>query len=267
VLFGVFVVTPLGGGRWQPTASASLTMLANLIALRRTEPSGVFLDNPLPCAINGSLWSIPYEFKCYLALILLANFGLLRLYNLRMLGLFLFTIFLSVLYPFFSVSSLESGAFTAIAGSPLLWCRIFPYFLAGIAFYLSWSSFRFSRRLIAGMLILFALASMFPPAGHIFFPFAVTYLLFWFAFHPWVRFHGWARYGDFSYGIYLYAFPIQQLLVMRIPRIQPMVLFFFAAPLAVLAGIASWHLVEKHFLNIKNRIPDHNALNSPPTRI
>ena len=57
--------------------------------------------------------------------------------------------------------------------------------------------------------------------------------LFWLAFHPSVRLYRWAKRGDFSYGIYLYAFPIQQLLVRYVPGLHPLVLFLIATPLSV----------------------------------
>ena len=58
------------------------------------------------------------------------------------------------------------------------------------------------------------------------------------------------RKGDLSYGVYLYAFPIQQLLVpislaTAMPWLTNMVL---ALPLTILAGTLSWVLVERRFM-------------------
>ncbi len=56
--------------------------------------------------------------------------------------------------------------------------------------------------------------------------------------------------GDISYGVYLYAFPIQQLLVplslkSPVPWLTNLAL---ALPLTILAGVTSWLLVERRFL-------------------
>ncbi len=59
--------------------------------------------------------------------------------------------------------------------------------------------------------------------------------------------------GDVSYGVYVYAFPIQQALVATLGPISPVVLAVIAAPLVWLAGFASWRLVERPMLRRKQR--------------
>jgi peptidoglycan/LPS O-acetylase OafA/YrhL len=74
------------------------------------------------------------------------------------------------------------------------------------------------------------------------------YVILWVGFHPRIRF-GWvSRWGDLSYGTYLYAFLIQQLLAKYLPGIRPMTMFAMATPAALAAGYLSWHLIEKPFL-------------------
>jgi peptidoglycan/LPS O-acetylase OafA/YrhL len=58
----------------------------------------------------------------------------------------------------------------------------------------------------------------------------------------------WGKHGDFSYGMYLWAFPIQQVIVHIHPGLHPLQLAICAWPLALLAGVTSWHLVERPFL-------------------
>src|SRR4029077_4923821 len=59
--------------------------------------------------------------------------------------------------------------------------------------------------------------------------------------HSWTRVH---RFGDPSYGIYLYAFPIQQTLVLAGIR-GAWSLFLAATPITVAFGYASWHVIER----------------------
>jgi peptidoglycan/LPS O-acetylase OafA/YrhL len=88
-------------------------------------------------------------------------------------------------------------------------------------------------------------------------PILGTYLLFFAAFSPKLPVRNFGCYGDFSYGVYLYSFPIQQLLIQRFPQIPSATIFFLMAlPLSVGAAALSWHCVEKHFLKLKRRSPN-----------
>jgi peptidoglycan/LPS O-acetylase OafA/YrhL len=65
-------------------------------------------------------------------------------------------------------------------------------------------------------------------------------------------FVNFGKFGDFSYGIYIYAFPIQQLVINMTTKyfVQPFewwMLFLATFPLTLLCAIASWHLIEKKF--------------------
>jgi peptidoglycan/LPS O-acetylase OafA/YrhL len=61
------------------------------------------------------------------------------------------------------------------------------------------------------------------------------------------------RLGDYSYGLYLFAFPIQQALKAVWPGLQPWPMFASAALLTLLCAIASWHLIEKPALAYAQR--------------
>ena len=93
------------------------------------------------------------------------------------------------------------------------------------------------------------------------FPIFGTYLLLYLAF--WDRFplHRVMRFGDLSYGTYLYAFPIQQLLVQYLHlRNSPVRLFAAATPLVLAAAAASWFFVERPALRWgKRRHPLQNT--------
>ena len=87
------------------------------------------------------------------------------------------------------------------------------------------------------------------PYGLIFIlPLCATYVILWLAFIPTTHVRHFARHGDCSYGIYLYAFPIGQMIASVTGQTSPWLLFLLAWPLSVLAGLLSWHLVEKRFM-------------------
>jgi peptidoglycan/LPS O-acetylase OafA/YrhL len=50
----------------------------NVLGMIHYQLPGMFLSNPYPDVVNGSLWTVPYELECYLALVVLALFGVMR---------------------------------------------------------------------------------------------------------------------------------------------------------------------------------------------
>lgn len=59
--------------------------------------------------------------------------------------------------------------------------------------------------------------------------------------------------GDLSYGVYLYAFPVQQLLLQLFPRTPHPVLLCAIVTLPI--AFLSWHLVERPALLLRARLP------------
>jgi peptidoglycan/LPS O-acetylase OafA/YrhL len=125
--------------------------------------------------------------------------------------------------------------------------RLALFFLAGTVFYQWRGVIPRSPWFAVGALALLAASTRVPGGLAVALPIALTYLLFHFAFGSYGLAH-WGKRGDFSYGTYLYAFPIQQLLVLRLGPGSPLANAALALPLSVLAGVISWHAVEKHFL-------------------
>jgi peptidoglycan/LPS O-acetylase OafA/YrhL len=248
VLLCAFVVGPLAArdphipfqpGQIAATVRAVVTLMGDFQRY-------AFLDNPFKHSANGSLWSISYEAWCYVGVMLLGLTGWLN--RRTVLGIFIVSVAASVVFEVWNLDP-HAGRLELAFGSPASWARLLPFYLSGVTFYLYRESLPFSgvlaalsaAGLVVGTVVPHGLAAALPTFG--------AYLLFWLAFHPRIPFHRWARRGDFSYGIYLYAFPIQQLIVkFWLPHLRPLILFAISAPLAIGAGVASWHLVEKRFL-------------------
>ena len=252
-LVGIFVIAPAVSDTFEFGKRQILLLPLNLMVMRPVALPGVFPNNPYPGSLNGSLWTIPYEFKCYLVVMLVGSIGLLKNRKHWFLGLFIATVLAGAAYPYFDIPELNKGGFAAIVGSALVWSWFLPCFGAGMVFYIFRDRIPYSSLIFVFSAIAFIIAAMLPPLGRLVFPFAISYALFWLAFHPSIRLDGWSRYGDFSYGIYLFAFPIQQLVQFWMPGCSPFTNFLIATPLSVIAGALSWHLVEKHFLKQKFR--------------
>ena len=82
----------------------------------------------------------------------------------------------------------------------------------------------------------------------------LAYALLTFALHPKLRLAAFNRFGDYSYGLYVYAFPIQQALVSLEPGLGPLGLFALASVATLAVAIVSWHGMEKPALGLKSKL-------------
>jgi peptidoglycan/LPS O-acetylase OafA/YrhL len=229
---------------------------------------GAFGSVPYPGHVNGSLWTIQYEFVCYLLVMGLGAVGLLRRPRL-VLGLALTVLVGYAIQQRFNLRLFFPYWLEVSVGALDHWPRLLTYFLAGAVFY------HYRRRIplspwLAGASILVCLAAFKASQGiHIALPIFGTYLIFFTAFHPGLRLHAFARRGDFSYGLYLFSFPIQQLILHYAPgRMAAMPLFALSFALSLGAAVVSWHYVERPFLRFKPRAsgvrePREAPLDSP----
>jgi peptidoglycan/LPS O-acetylase OafA/YrhL len=98
--------------------------------------------------------------------------------------------------------------------------------------------------------LLFACGVFYDQSGYPWvFAAATAYTALWFVFAPGMQWFN--RFGDYSYGLYLYGYPSQQLVAHWFPQFGPWRMAALALPLALCCAIASWHCVEKPFLRLK----------------
>ncbi|MFT3788727.1 MAG: acyltransferase [Tepidisphaeraceae bacterium] len=214
----------------------------------------IFLGNAHPRTSNGSLWSIPYEFWCYIGVALLGVFGAIRRSSA------LVTVFvIAVLTSFvFSLANIQFGGswFGKVFGFPPFWARLLPCYLSGMVLYRLRDTLKLTP--MGGLISTLGLVVLlFVPHGwSIGLPTFGAYLLLWLATEQRLPHLNVTRFGDWSYGTYLYAFPIQQLLVFyNGGRMNPLWLCAIALPLSLLAGALSWHAVERWFVKGRTEKP------------
>ena len=255
MLVSVLVVVPMASATLTGRALADrlLNFAGNTLRLTEFSSSGGFAHNAYPGALNGSVWSISYEFWCYIGVLLLGIFGVLG--RRRLVALIFWLSWVASIVV--AIRNWRPGIsiLQMIFGYPPFWARLLPVYLSGVLFYIYRDKIAITRRgvIVAGSVL--ALACWIPFGWTVVFPFAGAYLLFAAAFAPRVPFSGLAARGDFSYGTYLYAFPVQQLLVQALGgRANPYWLFAAATPIVLLMAIGSWHLVEKRFLRASRRV-------------
>ena len=202
---------------------------------------GVFAANPRVDVVNRSLWTLPVEARLYALVAAMGLLGLLRrraLFNLTALALSGCILAEPQWFGLIESRGMAGGDVLAVM------------FVAGAAAFVNRDWIPLSGALfIAAM----GIAALF--AGTVFYRPAlagvVAYGTLWLAYGaPALSIERW---GDFSYGIYIYAYPLQQAVVSIWPETAPLALFGIAAFLSVCFGAASWHLVEAPCLALKSR--------------
>jgi peptidoglycan/LPS O-acetylase OafA/YrhL len=261
LLFCALIVGPLGGADLATYFHDPQTakFFAPLVLKQVHTLPGVFTNVTPPGIIDGPVWTIRFEILCY---ILLAGLGLLGILRRRglVLALFLvtFALFNAQEFRWLLHSGIQVPYFDGLDDLP----RLATFFLAGTTLYVYRDVIPHSR---AGLIVsILGLALTYKVAPSLTLPLFGTYILFYVAFSPAIQLHGFARHGDFSYGLYLYAWPVQQLLLQHLgPRFHSAVtaghgagrLLLFLPTFAITLGLAflSWRLIEKPFLRLKSR--------------
>jgi peptidoglycan/LPS O-acetylase OafA/YrhL len=207
---------------------------------------GVFERNPLH-AVNGALWTIPFEVACYGALLILGALGGLR----REAFAFLVTL---LLYVVFTENSAPLTQRDRLLGYELWdYLRLGTLFFVGSAAYLfrHHISLRLPYFLVAITICWIAVIfGAFFKVFAVFGAYAVLYVGY--GAPPWLRNFG--KYGDFSYGIYLTGFPVQQVFVATLPDHPPWFNFLVSWPIALALALLSWRFVERPSLSLHQRL-------------
>jgi len=211
---------------------------------------GVFESTIFPIAVNGSLWSIRYEIVMYfvlLSLILITKNRLSFLIILILLTLFTWS------YAFV-IGLKDPGQviwrvqFFNLDSTFLF--RLAPFFLVGAALaklpIIIFQKYIFLLILIT--LVIFNNSDLNMPILWIGLPYCIIFL----AIHLPNFFKNWAKHGDFSFGIYLYAFPIQQVVSnSSYFKDSHNLLILTSSFIVFLFAYLSWHLVEAPSLKMK----------------
>lgn len=228
------------------TESSTFLYFARNLSLKWLQDGlpGVFLSNPFPYAVNGSLWTLFYEVVCYVGAAIVAVY-----IQSSMRRATISFIFFAVGYAALSILDLRYGFSRHSSVKNFL--ELVPAFVAGMIFF-------HYRNLIALRWIycwplavpslIFIRTPFFEPA---FLP-LLSYLVFLIGFKAFPFLHSYNQFGDYSYGTYVYAFPIQQTVACVFPGISALSLFCIAAPAVAGLSIASWHLIEEPAL--KSRV-------------
>jgi peptidoglycan/LPS O-acetylase OafA/YrhL len=247
----IFIVGPLGTEAIPYFRELSpWNLFKSLLSLTAPRVPEVFPGTHYP-SVNGAMWTISVEFRCYM---IVAAFGILGLLKDRRMwlvasGLIALLSALFYLHPI------------AIPGSYYLFgcdlgnfSRLLMFFFSGGTFYLYRDRVSFRHIYIVitvAMLILGLFHLLSAPLAAATFG---AYLLFYVAFLK-NKFMSHIRPSqDISYGVYLYGWPAQKLLLWWLPGLSPWLLFVLSLGASCLCGLLSWRLVEAPFLRLKRKM-------------
>jgi peptidoglycan/LPS O-acetylase OafA/YrhL len=211
---------------------------------------GVFETVPAKNTVNGSLWTMPIEVKMYLTLALLWAFT--RLTASRSVRSF------QVLIVLLAVSAGVAhvlGHMYFPKRFPLEGpTRLFFMFFTGAAFYVLRDFVVLSRTLFIVMIAATLLASVDSRAFHVVYSLSIAYLVLFLAYVPEGLIRKYNRLGDYSYGIYIYAFPVQQSVALFIPNVSAAEMIAVSSVITWVLAALSWHMLEEKALKLKSNI-------------
>jgi len=203
---------------------------------------GVFEANPRTSAVNGSLWTLPLELKMYILVLFLGVLGVLK-------RRYLFNLFAVVLVVLFIA---QTNSWLTIEGPYAKHSYLVIAYVVGMLFYVNRKDIPLNFVVLSVVVVVmwfFYGTAMWMPIKIL----GLGYILLFIALHPAVRLPNIDRWGDISYGVYVFAFPIQQLIVEDISR-SPIEVLVYSTLVVVPLSALSWFLVEKPALRMKGKI-------------
>lgn len=275
LVFCAFVVAPLAwrieqgtleGFFSQPEPAMTFVTANALLGLEQAGVAGVFLNTPYGVLnarsiLNGSLWTLPIEFAFYLVVALLSVAGILRrarvLVPIAALGALVWFAALGTTTP---PSAHDWYHMPVVGGwyNPVYIARfLFPFMVgATLAVYAPsvalrhWAGWTATVALVLTLFVpTLKAVGGFWIAGQL----ALAYVVLWIAGSAphWYRALGWK--ADYSYGIYIYAFPVQQLLAdVGLHLVGHWVFVVVTLAVVIALAMVSWHMIERPMMNLKN---------------
>lgn len=265
VIFSVFIVgpifttLPLGDYFRDPLIKL---YLKNIVFFINYNLPGVFADNIYPNAVNGSLWSLPVEVFMYIMLPII--FIIFRKLSKKPI-IFSFAIIAEginlgrqIFFPDLRIVIYGSNIIDALA--------LIPYFFVGMLFCFDEIKRFLNFQLAAALLIIGMMLDVSTVKGELLLFFVLPYFVFSFAFVDKPLFKNCFSKNDYSYGMYLYGFVIQQILVNKLAHLGLSLNIFMVISTIVtmIFAMLSWHLIEKPFQKIGKQLLKNKYITKLP---
>lgn len=220
--------------------------LLTLNFLQSTLP-GVFVDNPQTAAVNTSLWTIKIEVMFYIVVPFIAYF-LGKINKALGIGIIYF---LSILYSNVVMQFSDRLSPELVIQLEQQLPGQMAFFISGALLYYFYDKFSDNVMLLLPIAAFIIAIHNYALEIYLFYPFALAVIVIYFCLK--FKYLGnFSKYGDFSYGMYIWHFPILQVFVhynlFRNPWIGTPLVF----ACVFLASYLSWNFIEKPFLRRKS---------------
>ncbi|MFL9942737.1 acyltransferase family protein [Paraburkholderia graminis] len=212
---------------------------------------GVFEHNRFPVDVSSPLWTLPLQVRCYLIVLAAGMLGLLSSPRGALLAAalgiaaFVLRVHLPPHLTPHSLPLVQIGLrdFSETPGGYSFWPE--PFFMLGVLLY------GLRERIDIHGLMTLALTMVFlvfrdTAGAQPLFYLAFVYGVLWVGTTPLLR--RFVPRHDYSYGIYLYGFMVQQCVANIAPQLSLVTAVLIAAPFIVLCAALSWHCVERPVL-------------------
>ncbi len=243
-------------------------VLGNAVLQTDYQLPGVFLHNAYPVAVNGSLWTLPLEVKAYVFVAIAGLIGVVTRWRGVMIAVAIFAVLVAIntvrssvpggnnfVAGLVDIQMRPAGVAAAKIGAFTIYAIVFGAFAIGAALYClrRWVAVRWDLAGIAivAWLLTVVIGGTAPETGAMI---LLPYLVLCLAYRTTNMVRLPRRFGDYSYGVYIYAFPIQQTISYLIAPSRGWLMFLIAAPITLAAGALSWHFVERPALDFKQRL-------------
>ncbi len=262
VLFAVLIVGPISTSLPLTeyfTSRTTWTYLRNILLYPIYVLPGVFSDYTYPNAVNGSLWTLPIEFALYLILPAL-------LWIFKKLGITrgggVFVTLLCIAADCVYTGFFPTARFVFYGSNWPDALAIVPYFFMGSLFALPEMKKLLNLQIATLFMVLLAIFKVSSVKYELVLCFILPYFVLSVAMTERPVFSRWFAKCDFSYGLYLYGFVMQQVIFHQLQKIGGVaaslnLVFLICFAATFVCAVISWYLIEKPMQNVGKKILKH----------
>jgi peptidoglycan/LPS O-acetylase OafA/YrhL len=219
---------------------------------------GVFTALPLANGVNTSLWTLKYEVLCYAGL---AAFGIVGLFKQQwrpvaiiLVSAFLIAVFAADPKPVADYRFADHSRYFAL------------YFGTGVLVYLVRDHLVIAGEALLPLAVVFAVA-LGTRFGELATALLLGYAIVWAASKSFGPVRTICNRLDMSFGVYIFAGPIQQTIIFALPGIGPLDVALIAVSFVVPLALMSWEFIEHPALLLRTRLRQPKKRGIPPQRI